>query len=256
MTIKWRPAEILQRVKRSVLALKNRSRLSIYRMTGVKTIHCIGDSHTAVFEYVAKSRIWWHTKFSYCIVQGATAMGLANPHSQTQALPIFQEYLQTKHCDDHLILCLGEVDCGFVIWYRAQKYGLTIQEQFETSLRNYLDFVDWCHAQGFSTIAICSVPLPTISDDQDWGEIATNRRKEIKATLRERTDLTREYNRRLLDYCNKTNVRYLDFESETLDAQTQVIKSYYLNSNPLDHHLEPTRLGELIIARLIEMKYW
>jgi hypothetical protein len=256
MIVKQTYKKVLRKTQRLVLAFKDWLSLAVLRMTGAPTLHCIGDSHTAVFNYVEKNKNWRHTRFSYCIVQGATALGLANPHSQTQALPIFQEYLKTKPHSDHLLLCLGEVDCGFVIWYRAQKVGLTVREQFEISLRNYLDFIDWCRSEGFLTIMVCSVPLPTIFDDQDWGEIATNRRKEVKATLRERTDLTREYNRRLFDYCVKTGACYLDLEFETLDPQTQVVKRYYLNSNPLDHHLEPSKLGKVIITKLAEMKYW
>ncbi len=94
-------------------------------------------------------------------------MGLANPHSQTQAMPIFMEYLHRLNSLDHVVFCLGEVDCGFVIWYRAEKYGTSIMEQFELSLENYFNLIDaYLKELLAANVIVCSTPLPTIPDHQ------------------------------------------------------------------------------------------
>lgn len=44
-------------------------------------------------------------------------------------------------------------------------------------------------------IVLTGAILPTIKDSQNWGDIAS-KRKEIKATKKERASLTIEYNKR------------------------------------------------------------
>jgi len=60
-------------------------------------LHCIGDSHVQHFKYLAREYRLPLTDMRFCIVQGATNMGLANPHSQTQAMPIFANWGNTRH---------------------------------------------------------------------------------------------------------------------------------------------------------------
>jgi hypothetical protein len=104
-------------------------------------LHCIGDSHVAVFRKVEKNHFWWHTRFKFCIVPGATATGLPNPNSTTQAYRIFREYLKSISVKDSILFCLGEVDCGFVIWWRAQKYNESVGSQTELAIQRYVNFI-------------------------------------------------------------------------------------------------------------------
>jgi len=207
------------------------------------------------FEWIARNNAWLHTELKFCVVQGATAMGLANPHSKTNALPIFAKYIDAQPVNEPLLFCLGEVDCGFVIWYRAAKYGMSISEQFQISLNNYCAFIDEIYQKGHSKIIISSVPLPTILDGQEWGETA-NLRKEVNATLSERSDLTIEYNERLYSYCVSHGYQFLDISSETLSQQTGVVDEKCRNPNPYDHHLNPKYMSSVIVPKLRYLGYW
>lgn len=223
-----------------------------YRVLGEQAVlHCIGDSHVQSFEYL--SRGYWlpQTDMRFCVVQGATNMGLANPHSQTQAMPVFIGYLQTVAPDEHISFCLGEVDCGFVIWYRANKHGTPVREQFELSLKNYTALIETGLGKvPPANMIICSVPLPTIPDHQlVRGEVA-NKRLVITATQKERTDLTIEYNGRLEAWCGSRGLHYLDLQRDTLDKRTGLVSNEFLSHNPLDHHLEPGKLSHLIVRQL------
>src|SRR5579872_5949032 len=101
-----------------------------------RTVVVIGDSHTAVFRHpVMKLRFPW-VKFDVCQVGGATASGIENPNSQTQAYRVFDDRLERVVEEDTIIVLLGEVDTGFVIWYRAQKYHSSVQEMLETAIRS------------------------------------------------------------------------------------------------------------------------
>ena len=218
---------------------------------GQETLHCIGDSHVQNFRYLAQEYLLPRTNLRFCVVQGATNMGLANPHSQTQAMPIFMGYLKKVSLGDYIVFCLGEVDCGFVIWYRADKYGTSVMEQFELSLNNYFELIDkYLEKVTPLKVIVCSTPLPTIPDHQlVRGEVA-NKRLSISATQKQRTELTIEYNRRLQDFCKERGLQYLDLDHEVLDKRSGLVSEEFLNKDPLNHHLETEKLATLIVNKL------
>lgn len=227
----------------------------IFNITQAKDLHCIGDSHIRMFRYTARQHLWLNTRFHFCEAPGGTAIGLVNPNSKTQALNIFQGYISNLRKDSSLLFCLGEVDCGFVIWYRAEKYKLSVDEQFEYSLKNYLTFLKSVQDQGFSLIIVASVPLPTIPDNHNWGTVAKIR-SEVKTSLQERTDLTRRYNQRLHYHCEENNLLFLDYEKNILDFDSLTIASRFRHPNPLDHHLYEEQITPILRQKLSALSFW
>lgn len=223
-------------------------------LTGAKRIHCIGDSHVKMFQYVADHHLWLRTQFHFCMVQGGTAMGMVNPNSKTQALNKFKDYLQIVSNNDKLLFCLGEVDCGFVIWYRSKKYGLSVDDQFNHSIQSYCQFLNWVEDEGFKDIIVASVPLPTILHGQEWGEVAKARR-EVQSTLQQRTDLTIRYNEYLRNYCLKRRWSFLDYEQDILDPKKRTVLPYFRHPNPLDHHLNEIRISPILNQKLREIGF-
>lgn len=217
-------------------------------MTGAPTIHCLGDSHVSSYEFVSRSRYLERTLFRFCIVQGATATGLPNPASQTMAGPIFQDYLKKVPASDYVLTCLGEVDCGFVIWYRSRKCGEPVEEQFEKAIANYTALLTGMSADG-RKIIVSTTPLPTIKDGQDWGEVASLR-KEVQATLKERTNLTVRFNNSLMMFCRERNLSFIDMQSFMLDKETGLIDERFVNPNIYDHHLNPEPVSKIIVKEL------
>ncbi len=201
-------------------------------------------------EYVARRTT---ALFDCMIVGGATAQGLVNPNSATDALRIFQGRLDGARPPQTIMMELGEVDCGFVIWYRAETHGISVAEQLETSLGNYLGFIDRQLAAGLS-VTVLSVPPPTISDGQQWGEIA-NLRRAVTASQVERTALTLEYNAQLAQRCSERDVAFLDVTSGLIDASTGLVASHNLNRDPLDHHLDDRAWSEPIIQTLTSQEH-
>ncbi len=227
------------------------------RRRGQTILHCLGDSHVSMFADWTGAQKLPRTVIRPNIVYGATALGLANPNSKTNALEKFRAQMGGIAPADFALFLLGEVDCGFVIWYRAAKTGLSVASQFETSLANYQNFVRDSKLAPEKTI-ICSAPLPTIGDEQigakNWGEVASARR-EVTATQRQRTDLTRDYNRRLEAWCHLENRRFLNFENEIFDSQTGLVAARFLHPDPLDHHLNPAQIQPILRAKLSEMGF-
>jgi hypothetical protein len=211
-----------------------------------RRIIALGDSHIEVIDRYVSTRV--KALFDVVSIPGATAQGLVNPNSSTDSLRVFETRLARAHRWQTILLELGEVDCGFVIWYRAEKKGVTIEEQVEVSLGNYLRFIDRQVARGFE-VWVMSAPLPTIGDTQDWGEVA-NLRREVAASQVERTALTMRYNSRLEQYCLERRVRFIDVSSEQFDGTTGIIKAQFLHTNRLDHHLDDRAWGDAIVREL------
>ena len=81
----------------------------------MRNLFCFGDSHVSVFNYIDDQKVLKNTKIFVTMVPGATALGMVNPNSKTNALNIFYSNLVDIPKDSSLLFMLGEVDCGFVI---------------------------------------------------------------------------------------------------------------------------------------------
>ncbi len=210
---------------------------------------CLGDSHIRVFAHIqtgGRAGSFW---FKTVCVGGATAQGVVNPNSQTNALAVFDEMITRARHWHWLVFQLGEVDCGFVIWYRAEKHGVSVESQLHRSIDNYCEFLRHVVKQGYRHVCVLSAPLPTIADDQDMGEVA-HARKEVQTSQKQRTDLTLRYNRLLQQKCEQHGYMFLEITNAMLDSATGVISERYLCHDPLDHHLADEAYARLILERL------
>ena len=217
----------------------------------LRKIHFIGDSHTEVFWNMEFSPLYfWRLTPKIKVVHGATATGLANPNSKTQALGIFENYLKEEvKKDDYVVFQLGEVDCGFAIWYRAEKHGLSIQKQTQLAIDNYSSLIQKSSAINGKKTIICSAVLPTIQEGSNSGEVA-NLRKEVKANIKERTQLTLDFNRMLRQLAEKNRLAFIDLDQSLLNEKTSIIHSKFLHKDSTNHHLDPSSLAKIISKEL------
>lgn len=216
---------------------------------GGVVLHCFGDSHAAVFRRVRAVGGLRRTWLEVSPIDGATALGLANPNSTTQALPRFSASISRLPLASHLAFMLGEVDCGFLIWYRAEQKGARVRDEFERSLGTYTRFLDDLRSAGRASLLVATVPPPTI-DSRAVGAVA-NARRHVRASLRDRTQLTTEYNGRLREWAARTGCVFLDYERELLDGSTGLVRGELRNSDPTDHHLD-MRKHAAILARSLQ----
>ncbi|WP_406249166.1 hypothetical protein ACI7YT_03835 [Microbacterium sp. M] len=200
-------------------------------------IYYLGDSHVRYFRRAAQHGLLAHGELTGLEVGGATAVGMRNPNAKTNAIGRYREWISDKPRDAIVVIHLGEVDCGFVIWYRAAKYDERVQAQARQSVEAYFEFVDELIAAGFRRIVITGATLPTISDDDLVGEVV-QKRSSITATQRERTDLTMQYNRALASEAQRRNLPFVDIASDIIDPVAGVVKARLRNRNPEDHHMD------------------
>lgn len=211
----------------------------------MKHILVLGDSHTPIFHHPLFRQAFPTLTFEVVTVIGATASGLENPNTKTQAYPIFKKAL-TYTSADTVIVMLGEVDTGFVIWYRAQKYQESVAAMAERAISSYSKFLLEVAAQ--ARVICISTPLPTIQDGNDWGEIA-NARREVTATQRERTDLTLQFNRQMQTFCDTHGICHVMLDDASL-GPNGLVKEALMNRNANDHHYAPDVYAGLLTERL------
>jgi len=194
----------------------------------------LGDSHTEVFTNLRFKKFFPLTKFVVANVHGATASGLENPNSKTNAYNVFSKKLKQNKKYKRIILSLGEVDTGFVIWYRANKYGESVDSMLQLALTNYTNLIKEVSIYG--KLLILSTPLPTITDDNDWGEIA-NLRRQVESSQYERTQLTLKFNKQIELFCIENDFDFINLDQESI-GQDCIVDVKLLNKNKFDHHYD------------------
>ncbi|NAZ70743.1 SGNH/GDSL hydrolase family protein [Vibrio toranzoniae] len=205
----------------------------------------IGDSHAAVFYHKEFSK---HPSYYFKVVSvgGATVSGLTNPNSKTNANHTFMQEIGNSGTSKVIIL-LGEVDTGFVIWHRAETYKESVSKMLEKATYNYKSLIQHSLDSGLEVICL-STPLPTIFDNNNWGEVA-NLRKGISASHMERTVLTIDFNLKMEKICQNLKVSYINFDHQSINDKG-VVKNKLLNSNPLDHHYDYKEYAKMILREL------
>lgn len=112
----WRPIDIMLQNVETIYWLIRR----------VEVVECFGDSHVKVMR-----RLNWMypellTRFRTISVMGATAYGLTNRESSTSARTIFEKRLIRLPYRHKVLVKLGEIDAGFLVWFLAEKRELVL----------------------------------------------------------------------------------------------------------------------------------
>jgi hypothetical protein len=208
---------------------------------------CIGDSHIDVFRFVHVPHVWFRAR----MVVGATASGLLNSGSVTRARAVILVRLASAKHWQRLLLQLGEVDCGYVIWDRAARHGLSVDEQLALTVESYRVFLEEIQAMQFRDICVLSAPLPTIDDlPNQWQGSVANKRKTVTATQSERTELTIRFNAELRRQCESLQIVFVDVTSGHRDDATGMIAPQFLKDSRRDHHLAKEPYAALISREL------
>ncbi|HVI86788.1 MAG TPA: hypothetical protein VM659_00730 [Dongiaceae bacterium] len=211
----------------------------------------LGDSHIAYFRQAMQMIGLLPWQYQFCEAGVGTGIGTGTG-AATNAFETFRRFLRDKNRQSTLILQLGEAVCSFVIWYRAKLYNETIADQLRASISAYVAFIHELRGQGFLDIVVTGATLPTIRDGDQLGAVAQMRR-EVTATLVERTKLTMDYNKALQTHAKELGLRYLDISADLLDPDTKTIKAGLRSQDPCDHHLDYQAAGTLWAGKLRDL---
>ena len=221
----------------------------------MKNILVIGDSHVDVWNYIDKKNFIPNVSFNVNRVPGATSQGVNNPNSKTNALPIFETAILDNQNADYIMISLGEVDCGFAIWYYADQFGIPVEDQLRRSLDAYELFLNNVVLKVFkpSQVILLSSILPTIEDQTDKKLLAGARSK-VTSSIVDRTTLTVKYNNKLLKLVNKYKFRYIDITSDILNTTTNTVDLKFKHKNPHNHHLNRKTSSTIYIKRFNQLQ--
>jgi len=217
---------------------------------GLQVVECVGDSHLGQIRLLSlepemRSRRLWFRSIS---VNGATALGIKNPNSKTNAMYIFDYWKRFFRSDSYILFMLGEVDCGFLVWFLAGERSQSVDDLFFKAFDNYIQFIDSVSASAGHKI-IVSAPLPTIKDGVYLGEIA-NLRKSISVSQKERTNLTIKFNDELRNWTTKKSIKYVGLDDLVLNIETGIIQEKYLNRDKRNHHYDLSSFIRLLASQL------
>lgn len=221
--------------------------VKLFKKTSTINLHLMGDSHIGDLKGIqCRSK---KIDVQMCCVQGATASGLMNPHSKTLAGPVFYNFIDNNIGNkDWVVIHLGEVDCGFLIWVRAEREKISVSEQLEFTLNNYFLLLEKI-MQKTSHVIVLSVIPPTIKDGTKFGNVA-NLRGQINANQKERALLTKQMNLRLKEFCNSKQIFFINLDENLIDNKTGLVHEHYLNENKDNHHLNGEKLRKVVSIHL------
>jgi hypothetical protein len=198
-----------------------------------------GDSHSRIFNHCITD----HIKFDVIFVSGATAQGCVNPNSKTDALRIYESHIMKSKKYDKIMIMLGEVDCGYLVWVRSKRYNISIESQIDLCIKNINEFiVNILIKNGYTSdqVILCGAHLPIILDNTD-PKYLCGARKEVDISQYERTLKTLEYNKRLESMAKINGYKYIDITKYIL-GDDGLVKKYYLNDIPGDNHLDNSKI--------------
>lgn len=223
------------------------------RWRGGERILVLGDSHAGVFEYIFDHDLWPPHLINCDIVGGATAYGLTNDNSVTRAFPKFQQALKRFPDYGTVLIMLGEVDCSFALWHRANQRGESAAAQIPRAVQGVVRLLDWLAQEGKKRrVVLVGAILPTIKDHQVHLQ-EFELRRQVKATQRERSDLVLAFNHALQRLAADRGLDYIDITAATLDPALGVVRDEFLVAVGVDHHQSQARTAGLWVTALRQL---
>jgi hypothetical protein len=210
---------------------------------------CLGDSHCDAFIAIRHRKLLAKTWLNVLPVGGATARGMSNPDSMTRALPTFERFIARIPPGAPVLFCLGEVDCGYLLWSLAERDGTDVKDEATRSLDALFAFLDDLRGRSSRTILLTTVPLPTIVDLARWKGL-DGARGSVKADIAARTELTRWFSQQLRTRAAEHDCRLVDYEEDILDPRTGLVAARFVNPDPHNHHLDYGPLSPILADKL------
>ncbi len=194
----------------------------------------MGDSHARLFRGRGRTIV---------AIGGASATGLRRHDSTTGAARTFRARARARR--DRATLVLGGVDCGFVAWVRAQRYGRpvdeTVREAVQVLEHFAVEFSPLCDG-----LALCTTAPPAL---RDTANAISEKRRVVRVSLEERTRITKLYSSLVRRMVERRGFLLLDIERLTLDQGTGLLKECFFGP-PADHHMRPDVAAPVLSAEL------
>lgn len=197
-----------------------------------------GDSHIEMYRPFVTD---------LCAVAGATAYGLINENSVTNAKGQFTSFI-TSTSSNYIISCLGEVDCNSLVWKKRET--MSWKDLVKESIDRYINFL----SQFSCKFIVSCVPLPPVelyNVPPFSTKPAQPFRIQVDWDKRLRTDIVNYFNLSMFNLCKQNDIFFLDFTEETKNNSGLLNMDFAINSN--NTHLDPIKMKSIIYKKLKEL---
>lgn len=211
-----------------------------------QTVLGIGDSHTRIIDYVDRQRLLEGYRLASYDVRGATAAGAGNPRSATGFSKRVSKRLSLASRRHMVVVCLGEVDCGYLIWQRQNDSVKANVQRSVDGLEKLLTLV--CANHPSSLVTMLGAPLPVLETHEFKDGDLVETRGQVKATVYERQRATVLYNELASSLCARLGIKYADTNERerSVDGWPGSIR----RPERGDHHLRDDVWGPLVASAL------
>jgi len=210
-------------------------------------IHCIGDSHSAVFSGKEEMQPIWPQRsddkteyFKSYRLGPATAYQLENKKHLIDDI-ISKHYQE----NDSLLFCFGEVDIRAHLIKQMSLQNLPLDSIVKECVDKYFSVILSFKDRGINCIV--------------WGPIASWHESKLYTgpsfgTCIERNLVTKEFNRYIEELCNKNNVGFVTIFHDMINENNET-NTYYLDTWPGSNmHLSQTSMM-IILERFKEKSF-
>jgi hypothetical protein len=211
-------------------------------------IHCIGDSHSAVFGGKEEMQPTWPEKSDDTTPYFRSyRIGPATAYQLETKIPLIEEIIRLNYSseNDYVLFCFGEVDI------RAH-----ILKQVNIKKRNYKDLVKECVDRYMSTILhFKNKGIRCIV----WGPIASWHPSKVYGgpsygNCLERNNVTKEFNEYIEKLCLVNGIGFISIFNDMIDENLITNPFYLDNWRDSGIHLSQTSMP-LIIEKFKEKNY-
>ena len=206
-------------------------------------IHCIGDSHSAVFSGKEEMQpIWPQRSDDRTEFFRSYRIGPATAYQLENKIPIIDEiiYNVINKEKDSILFCFGEVDIRAHLIKQIRLQNRGVDEIVKECVDRYFQVLLHYKKLGYDVMA--------------WGPIASwHESKQYTGgpsfgTCLERNIATKEFNRYLEELCNKESIKFVTIFYKMVDSENITIPEYLDNWEGSHMHLSQTSMPLILEA--------
>lgn len=200
-------------------------------------IHCIGDSHSAVFsgeermqEVLASNNTLPQFK-SYRI-------GPATAYNLSSKIGILDSVILPLPKGSRVMFCFGEVDCRAHIIHQADIQIRSLDAIIKECVNRYFSIFKHYQSLGYQMLAWNVIPSST-NTDLNFDQYPAY------GNCQDRNSVARVFNDYLRELCNNNGMRFVSIFDKLVDSNDVTDMSYYMDHIHLSTRVIPLVLEEL-----------
>jgi hypothetical protein len=202
-------------------------------------IHCIGDSHSAVFSGEENMQPEWPALASNKLpFFKSYRLGPATAYQLKNKKHLIDEIINQQFNDgDSLLFCFGEVDIRAHLLKQVSLQNRSIEDIVKECVDRYFEVILSYKNKGINCIV--------------WGPIASwHESKHYSGpsfgSCAERNEVTRQFNQYIEQLCNQNDVKFVTIFYDMIDENNET-NAYFLDNWPGSHmHLSQTSMPKIL----------